>query len=121
MIQAANFNEQFIARNIYEFGNMLIAFRELNQHYNCNLILSLDGDEWIIFDLRVGRDIYKCKFKHWKDFQTFCCQLLRDISKCGFAHIGLRYGRNIQQSETWSINRLSKIYTEEEMLYFKHH
>ena len=121
-IQAANFNEQFISRNLYEFGNMLIAFRELNQHYDCNLILSLEGDYWIIFDTRVGRDIFKCPFKHWKDFQSFCRRLLRDMSNVGFAYVCYnKVGRNASQVETWSFKRLCQIYSEQEMLYFKRH
>ena len=120
-IQAANFNEQFISRNISQFGNMLIAFRELNQTYDCNLILSLEGDYWIIFDARVSRDIYKCPFKHWKDFIGFCRGLMRDYVNAGFAFAGLKRGRNETQVEAWSIKRLSTIYSQEEMQYFKCH
>ena len=69
---------------------MLISFRELNQNYDCNLILSLEGDNWIINDSRVGRDIFKCPFKHWKEFICKCKELNRDFVNAGFAFVGYK-------------------------------
>ena len=119
MIQAANFNEQFISRNLYEFGKMLIAFREMNQGYKSQFILSLDGDEWIIFDARVGRDLAKFPFKHWKDIIEWCVSMSNDQCNAIWAFSGIKRQRNLKQRETWALKRLSQIYTPEEMEYFK--
>lgn len=115
---AKNCNAQFISRNTNEIGRLLIAFRETNQCYDYNLILSLDGDYWIINDSRVGRDLVKFPFKHWKDFIVWCVTFQRDICNLIWMRAKIRRGRNVKQEESWSLKRMQNIFTTEELDYF---
>lgn len=107
-------NEQYLTSNQHLFTLMLISFREVNRTYNNNLILSLDNNNWIIFDNRVCRDIFTISFKKFNELTDFLKRLNRDITNVGT----MQYRKHPKQSDTWSLKSLSKIYNESELQYF---
>ena len=108
-------NQQFISRNQSDFADLLVSFRELNKCYSNQFILSLYGNEWVVFDTRVSRDIVSFDFKNINNFKLWCKSLMYDICNVSTMHLGNRHPR---QSDTWSLKHLSNIYSPDELYYF---
>lgn len=107
-------NAQFISRNITELADVIIKFRELNDCYDDNLILSLEQNYWEVFDLRLCKPIYRCEFKHIKPLTEFLFQLRIDLGRIYI----LRETKKLPNvAEASSIKRLYRLFGYDEYIF----
>ena len=109
-------NEQFYSNNQRELANLIILFRELTDVYNNQFTLYLDKDYWEVFDLRIGKPIFRHKFKELKPLSDNMRRLTHAIIDCGT----IRFMKNKQpnQVQAGAVRFLMRLYGEEQLNYF---
>lgn len=107
-------NQQFISSNQFAIAKMISTYKELIDMYS-HLTLYLDSTGWEIFDVRIGKPIFRHSFKHIK-------ALTEDLQKFTHHYINLvdLYHRlpDKQVSGKRALNYFTKYYNEEELKYF---
>ena len=102
--------QQFISRNSEELGKVLAMFHKLNHFYNNQFILSLDSDQWEIFDLRISRSIGNFKFKCLKDLFMFMYTLHHDMANSHIENMSYRGQYKLKRTSISSIKRILNLY-----------
>lgn len=101
----------------FQDTNILISqFHELNEVYDNQYSLYLDVDGFELFDMRLGKSVFRSSFKHRKTFTEFLVRLKNDIIQVGC----IKYRRDGKPSsaQSWALKSLLKSYDETEISYF---
>lgn len=109
-------NHQFISRNQSELLNVIIRFRELTHIYQDFLTLYLEKDFWEIFDMRVGRTIFRHRFKHVSALLENIRRLEHAILEVGC--IKYRIDGKPSKVQSNCIKFLQTLYKPSEIIYF---
>lgn len=103
-------HEQLLSRNHIEFSELVMTFQDLNSVYDNQFTLYLDFQGWELFDLRIGKVIFRHKFQHFRQFTKDMLRLANDLTNLGMANISCNRGRRPKNSEIWSIKFLLRFY-----------
>lgn len=109
-------NEQFYSTKQLELANIIIIFRELTDVYNNQFTLYLDKDFWEVFDMRIGKTIFRHKFKELKPLSENMRRLTNAIIECG----AIKYMKNKKPNivQSCALKYITRLYGEEQLNYF---
>lgn len=109
-------NEQFISRNRFELSQVISEFRETTAVYQDNLSLYLDRNYWEVFDLRIGKTIFRHEFKHIKTLIDDLRRFRDAISEVSL--IKFRIDKLPSRHQSACYRYLQRFYDNQQILYF---
>ena len=101
---------QFISRNQYELSELMRTFHEVNHFYSNMFLLTLDANEWELYDCRVSRSIVRFPFKKLNDFRTYLRNLMYDMANIISLNKFYNGARKLKRLELSSCRRILNLY-----------